>query len=284
MTSRITTFILIIAVVVCSCGKGDDNDAKGEYVASFGNDKLYKDDLVKAISPYENIKDSAALAEDYIDNWLTERVIYNEAIRLITDTAELEERIMQYRRHLYVQEYLEKYLYTNVNMTITDKEVTEYYNKHLSEYVLNTSYIKAHYMTIPSKLAKYYDIFETLRKSDLNSEKELGDYCAVPDRNVYFVKNWLELDDFLKLINYNGTINPQELRYKNTLDYTYDTLRYLVKFDEYTLPGAQMPLELAKPQIIQIIMNKRRHDKYIQGKNELVNKYKSNGTITIRNQ
>ena len=31
------------------------------------------------------------------------------------------------------------------------------------------------------------------------------------------------------------------------------------------------------------IMNKRRHDKYLQNKRELMNKYKSDGTIVIGN-
>ncbi len=139
-------------------------------------------------------------------------------------------------------------------------------------------------MTIPPQITRYYEIFDKLRKSDLDSEQELGDYCDGPDKNVYFVKDWVELNDFLKLINFSGSLEPYELKYKNTLDYIRDTLHYLVKIDDYVVPGDLLPIELAKPQIIQIIMNKRRHDKYIQGKKELLNKYKSDGNITIVNQ
>ena len=78
-------------------------------------------------------------------------------------------------------------------------------------------------------------------------------------------------------------MEPYELKYKNTLDYIRDTLHYLVKIDDYVVPGDLLPIELAKPQIIQIIMNKRRHDKYLQNKRELMNKYKSDGTIVIGN-
>ena len=166
-------------------------------------------------------------------------------------------------------------------MNVTEKEIEDYYDSHLNDYIISTTYIKAHYMTISPKITRYYEIYEKLRKSDLDSEQELGDYCDGPDKQIYFVKDWVELNDFLKLIDYSGTIEPYELKYKNTLDYIRDTLHYLVKIDDYIVPGDLLPLELAKPKIIQIIMNKRRHDKYIQAKQDLLGKYKSSGEIVI---
>lgn len=276
--------LISLAFLLFSCNKKSDAPVEEKYVASIGHEKLYEKELMRAIGPYANASDSAMLADKYIDDWLTERVMYNEAMKIMTDTAEISKKISQYRRQLYSHEYCNKYIYSNVNMNITEKEITDYYDKHLNEYVISTTYVKAHYMTISPKITRYYEIYEKLRKSDLDSEQELGDYCDGPDKAVYFVKDWVELSDFLKLIDYKGTIEPYELKYKNTLDYIRDTLHYLVKIDDYVVPGDLLPIELAKPQIIQIIMNKRRHDKYLQGKKELLNKYKSDGTITIVNQ
>lgn len=273
--------LIFLAFLLFSCNKKSASIVEEKYVASIGHEKLYEKELMQAIGIYADAADSAKLADKYIDDWLTERVMYNEAMKLMTDTAEISKKIMQYRRQLYSHEYCNKYIYSNVNMNITEKEINEYYDKHLNDYVINTTYVKAHYMTIPPQITRYYEIYDKLRKSDLDSEQELGDYCDGPDKNVYFVKDWVELSDFLKLINYNSALEPYELKYKNTLDYIRDTLHYLVKIDDYVIPGDLLPIELAKPQIIQIIMNKRRHDKYIQSKNELLNKYKSDGTITI---
>lgn len=276
--------LISLAFLLFACNKKSESPVEEKFVASIGQEKLYEKELMQAIGPFVDATDSAKLADKYIDDWLTERVMYNEAMKLMTDTAEISKKIMQYRRQLYSHEYCNKYIYSNVNMNITEKEISDYYDKHLNEYIINTSYVKAHYMTIPPQITRYYEIFDKLRKSDLDSEQELGDYCDGPDKNVYFVKDWVELNDFLKLINFSGSLEPYELKYKNTLDYIRDTLHYLVKIDDYVVPGDLLPIELAKPQIIQIIMNKRRHDKYIQGKKELLNKYKSDGNITIVNQ
>ena len=276
---------ILLAIVVCSCGNKSNAPAvQAKYVASFDEDTLFEYELVRAISPFCDSKDSAKLADDYIDEWLTERIMYKEAEKLLSDTTYIAKKIMQYRRQLYTHEYCEKYVYSNVNMNVTEKEINDYYDKHLNEYVINTTYVKAHYMTISPKIVRYYEIYEKLRKSDLDSEQELGDYCDGPDKQIYFVKDWVEFSDFLKLIDYSGTIEPYELKYKNTLDYIRDTLHYLVKIDDYLVPGDLLPIELAKPKIIQIIMNKRRHDKYIQAKQDLLRKYKSNGEIVIGNK
>ncbi|MBO7481619.1 MAG: hypothetical protein J6T63_05855 [Bacteroidales bacterium] len=275
---------ILLAFVISSCSHKSEEPVQEKYVASFGKEKLTERELMQAIGAFAKGNDSAELADEYIDGWLTERMMYSEATKLLYDTAEIHRKAMQYRRQLFSQEYCQKYIYSNVNMNVTEKEINDYYDNHLNEYVINTTYIKAHYMTISPKIVRYYEIFEKLRKSDLNSEQELGDYCDSPDKNVYFVKEWVELNDFIKLINFSGTIEPYELKYKNTLDFVHDTLHYLVKIDDYLIPGDLLPIELAKPRIIQIIMNKRRHDKYLQNKRELMNKYKSDGTIVIGNK
>lgn len=283
MYAKSLTFILF-AIALCSCSHKSEEPVLEKYVASFGKEKLTETELMHAIGAFVKGNDSAELADEYIDGWLTERIMYSEATKLLYDTAEINRKAMQYRRQLFSQEYCNKYIYSNVNMNVTEKEINDYYDKHLNEYVINTTYIKAHYMTISPKIVRYYEIFDKLRKTDLDSEQELGDYCDGPDKNVYFVKDWVELNDFIKLINFSGTIEPYELKYKNTLDFVHDTLHYLVKIDDYLIPGDLLPIELAKPRIIQIIMNKRRHDKYLQNKRELMNKYKSDGTIVIGNK
>ncbi|MBO7134292.1 MAG: hypothetical protein J6W06_09075 [Bacteroidales bacterium] len=275
---------ILVATTLCSCSTKSEEPVQEKYVASFGNEKLTERELMRAIGTFANGTDSAELADEYIDGWLTERIMYSEASKLLYDTAEINRKAMQYRRQLFVHEYCSKYIYSNVNMNVTEKEINDYYDNHLNEYVINTTYIKAHYMTISPKLTKYYEIFEKIRKSTPDDEQELGDYCDGPDKNIYFVKEWVELNDFVKLINFSGNIEPYELKYKNTLDFIYDTLRYLVKIDDYIVPGDLLPIELAKPRIIQIIMNKRRHDKYLQNKQELLSKYKSDGIIVIGNK
>ena len=262
-------------VILSSCAEKEVREQE-KIIAKVNERTLTDAELIAAISPFFDSNDSARLADEYIDDWLTEQLIYAEAEKLLTDTMLISQKLDQYRCQLFVHEYCEKYIYSNVNMSVTEKEISDYYDEHLNDYVINTTYVKAHFMTIPANIVRYYEIFDRVRTSTLDNEQELNDMCYESDKNVYFVKEWIELQDFLKLINYEGTFNSSELKYKNMLDFAHDTLRYLVKIDDFIEPGDLLPLELAKPRIIQIIMSKRKHDKYVQAKDELLNKYKPN--------
>ncbi len=273
MKIRLVVGIFLTCSVLWSCTK-EETPVQEKIIASIDNNVLTETELKNAIYPYANSKDSAKYANEYIDNWLSEKIMLREAERLLTDTAEIADKIENYRCQLYVHEYCEKYIYSNVNMTVTEKEINEYYDTHLNDYVINTTYVKAHYITISPKIISYYTFLEKLRDTDLDSENELNDFCSSGDRTAYFFKDWIEINDFIKVINYPGNIAPEELKYKNTLDYIHDTLRYLVKIDDYIVPGDLLPIELAKSKIIQIIMNKRKHDKYKQAKEDLLSKFK----------
>lgn len=273
---RIKLFVgIILLCTIWSCSE-KAAPVQEKIIARIDDKELTETELANAIFPYASSEDSAKLADEYIDNWLAEKIMYREAERLLTDTTEIADKIDKYRSQLYVHEYCEKYIYSNVNMTVTEKEINEYYDSHLNDYVINTTYVKAHYITISPKITSYYTFLEKLRHTDLDSENELSDFCSSDDRTSCFFKDWIEINDFIKITNYPSNITPEELKYKNTLDYIHDTLRYLVKIDDYIVPGDLLPIELAKSKIIQIIMNKRRHDKYIQAKEDLLSKYKHN--------
>lgn len=262
-------------VMLCSCAE-KEVQVQDKIIARVNERTLTESELIAAISPYSDSKDSAKLADEYVDDWLTEKLMCSEAEKLLSDTMSISKKIDQYRCQLFVHEYCEKYIYSNVNMTVTEKEISDYYDQHLNDYVINTTYVKAHYLTISPSVTRYYDIYERVRNANADNEQDLNNLCVGTDREVFFAKEWIELQDFLRLINFAGVLSPDELKYKNMFDYVHDTLRYLVKIDDYIVPGDLLPIELAKPRIIQIIMSKRRHDKYVQAQSELLNKYKQN--------
>ncbi|MCF0207782.1 MAG: hypothetical protein HUK15_10185 [Bacteroidales bacterium] len=279
MSFRNITILILISLGIFSCKRESEQVVTEKYVVSFENEHLTERELIKAISPYFDEIDSAKLANEYIEDWLTEKSLFCEAKKLLTDTSDIVDKTNKYRRQLYAQEYCNNYIYSNVNNNVTEKEIEEYYNQHLNDYVINTAYVKAHYITFPARIVRYYEIYDFFRKTDLESEQILGDYCAGDEREAYFVKDWVELQDFLKLIKYKIPVQERELKSQGTMDFVIDTIRCLVKIDDIIVPGDLLPIELARPRIIQIIMNERRHEKYIQAKDELLNKYKSNGTI-----
>lgn len=274
-------YILIFALALFSCKSKPSAESDGEIVATVYDENLYKKDIVASMPVFLSAEDSVAFVKDYVDSWIAERLLYAEAKIRIQDSTNIVKKINEYRRQLYIHYYKESVVYVDIKNDVSREEIEEYYNKNLSEYVLATSYVKSHYMTMDAKVTTYSDEFETLSRSKAEDKKILKDYCLGTGRKVYFVEEWTEIRNFLDLINYSGEFSEAELGNRNVLDYINGDLRYLVKIDDYRVKGDYLPLELAIPEITQIIVNKRKEDKINQVKKDLRTKAENDGSLII---
>jgi len=279
---RIVLVAITCLLFVLACGKKEISDNDKSILVSLNGENLYIQDVIKLLPLNCSSEDSAAFVNDYIYSWVSERLLYTEAKVKLTDTSFIVKKINDYRKQLYIHYYKENCIYPEVNTEISLEEITEYYNKHLAEYVLETSYVKAHYLTMDSKVIQHSDEWEKIHNNGLEDKKYLQDYCIGTGRKVYFIEEWTEIRNFLDIINYSGEFSEYDIANKNDLIYINGELRYIVKIDEYKGPGDYMPLDLITPEIIQIIMNNRKKDKLVQVTNELVNKAKEEGTLIIK--
>lgn len=270
---------IIILMFFISCNN-KEVEPKGKIIAKYGNEYLMEEDLIKLLPRFNSKTDSVNFVNDLINLWLEPRLFYDEAKLKITDTLNIANKINDYRQNLYVNQYLENFIYNSINQDVSKNEIEEYYNKYLDNYKLSNTFVKAHYMTILDKKATYYYEYEKIKNSSLEDEKSLKDYCVGTGRKVYFYHDWIELNDFLEIINYkldeNGFDNA-----KFFLDYVYEDLRYLVKIDELVAEGEIMPIEIAEPFIYQVIIKNRKDNKYQQILNELKTNALNSGKLII---
>jgi len=265
-----------------ACGQKNDPDTQKQVLVNYNDEYLYLQDVLKMMPLHCNSEDSAAFVNSYIETWVSDRLLYEDAKNKLTDTTFIVKKLNDYRRQLYIHYYKEGFIFPEVSTEVSTEEINEYYNKHLSDYVLETSYVKAHYLTMDSKVVQHSDEWEKIHNTGLSDKKFLKDYCIGTSRKVYFIEDWTEIRNFLDVINYSGEFSEYDIGNKNVLNYINGELRYIVKIDEFRTKGDYMPLELITPQIIQIITNNRKNDKLVQQTNELMNKAKEEGTLIIK--
>jgi len=278
---QILGFSILISATLWSC-KGKNDKVPGEdVIAVVDGAKLYKQDLIKIIPEFNNPEDSAAFVDEYIQNWIADQLLFIEAKKNLTDTTMIVKKLNDFRQQLYIHYYKESVLFVDIKTEVTQTEIDEYYNKHLQDYVLATSYVKAHYLTMDAKVTAYSDEWEKVSNSGPEDKKMLKDYCIGTGRKIYFIEEWTEIRNFLDIVNYSGEFSESELGSRNVLDYINGSLRYLVKIDEFRSKGDFLPVELAVPEITQIIINNRKDDKLIQVKKDLKKSATSAVTVII---
>ena len=85
--------------------------------------------------------DSSAISEpqlqQYIQRWLTDEILYREAIRRGLDRSDnISARLDRIRRQLAVQALLELEVFNDRSVRATDKEVGDYFEAHKEEFIL----------------------------------------------------------------------------------------------------------------------------------------------------
>ena len=270
--------IVFISIFIFSCKNKSENSVDKNAIATVNGQSLYQKDIVSILPKHISSEDSAEYVSKYINQWVANLVLYAEAKETLMDTSIIEEKIKQYRQQLYVYYYIEKFIYI-----ISEQEINDYYNKHLQDYVLAKTYVKAHYMTMNANVYTYYQERDKLFNSSLEDKEILQDFCIGTGRKVYFVEEWTELGDFLNEVKYFEKFDANELLFKSTYEHIAGKLRYLIKYDDYKTIGDYMPLEIAKEDIVTIIINNRKRNKIIQKQNELIEKGIKSGSVILKN-
>ena len=282
MIYRLICILVIVGFFNISCKNNKEVKPTGIVVAQVNGEYLYQNDIVKILPKNISSEDSANYVSNYIHAWVGDRLLYYEARRVLTDTASIENKIKNYRQQLYIYYYCEKHIYSNVDYKLSEEEIQDYYNKHLQDYVLAKTYVKAHYMTMDAEVSTYYLERDRLFNSSIEDKNELQDFCVGTGRKVYFFEDWTELGEFLDVVKCLGVFDANELLFKSTLENISGNLRYLIKFDDYRTIGNYMPLEIARDKIAEILINKKKKEQYSQKQNQLIEQGIKSGSVVLK--
>ena len=166
---------------------------------------------------------------------------------------------------------MEQLIGKEIDLKVDSVEIVNYYNTHLNDYFLRSSVVKAHYFVISSNIATYYNVVDKLRQSKLEDVEELRQYCSGTERQVFFLDKWTDFKDFLVSINYKSNISDDQLTINNIIDIISGDKRYIIKVDNVCLKTSIAPLELLQNDIVQIIINNRKKEKFAEIKNKIIN-------------
>lgn len=281
MSNKTIALFAIIIIVLAACKQNETVEVKQDVIASVNGEYLYQKDIIQILPKNISSEDSAKMVSEYVRAWVANKLLFAEARDVLTDTTVIEQKIKLYREQLYTYYYTENFIYNKVDYKLTEEEIEAYYNKHLQDYVLAKTYVKAHYMTMDAEVYTYYMERDKLFNSSIEDREELEDFCIGTGRKVFFNEDWIELGEFLDIVK-RPALDPNELLFKSTFEHVYDKTRYLIKFDDYKTIGDYMPLEIAKPEIAEILINKKKNEELIKKQKQLIEQGLESGAVILK--
>ncbi len=217
---------------------------------------LYKSDLQQAIPPGSSAEDSAAIADHYIRQWAISVLMYEKAERNISNTEEIEALVEDYRKSLLIHEYEEQLINQRMK-PVSEADIQEFYENYASAFTIQDDILKGILLVIPQDAPQQQNVRKWLAdagntKSLERIEKYTLQYAIGYD---FFLDRWVSLGQIQRDIP--AVSLPQSLQ-KGLIERSDSTRLYLLKVEEVRHKGDNMPYEYAKPEIENVLRNRKK--------------------------
>ena len=264
----LSTAVLLFAILFSGCTL-EKREVPGAIV-SVGNRYLTREMLDQVIPDGLSPRDSSAFADAYVRHWAEDELVYDVAQKNIPDVERIENLVDRYRRELFVHEYQKQILSEKLDAEISDDAVKNYYRTHLDKFILKTPIVKGLFLKVAETTPELKNLKKWYRGKDHASVENIEKYTLHNIINYdYFYDRWVSFDEVMSAIPYTVTDANRFLQTHTFLEINNEGYWYLLTISDYLPAGAHMPLDFARTQIEEILLNQKRMDFLHQMNKEL---------------
>ena len=225
-------------------------------IVEIGTDVLYEEDIKQVLPLGLSDADSTLFAQQFIKNWAQDVLFYQNAIRNIPDTKDIDRLVENYRRSLIEHEYQRRLIEQKFSSEISDEDIEQFYNDNERLFVLDESLLKGLFLKISNKSHDLSDIRKLYTLQDDESFEEIEKYSI---RNAarceFFYDNWRTVAEIEVLLP--AMDKPLESLIKNNggFEFKDEEYIYLLNVSEYAPKGGIEPLDHARSRIRGLLIN-----------------------------
>jgi len=270
-----TGFILLVtaAWLLSGCQALEKKQQAGAVVELNGN-YLYLSTLDEMTIGLSS-EDSARIAQQYIDQWAKDLLMYNNA--KAQATPEIEAMVEDFRRVLYMHAYEEYLIDTRMPKTIADSTAEQIYTRMPNRFQLDESILKGMLVVVPNDAPNIPKLRQWLAKESLDDiEKYVYQNASGYE---LFSDKWLTTTDIISRMPVARKDLENRIKTKNQIELS-DTLKtYLLQITDKHLNGEKMPLDYARPEIEKILLSARQVEFLQEERERMYNEAIENGQI-----
>lgn len=251
--------ILVIAAAMTGCGQEHNHKGKTPLVEVSG-EFLYKEDLQAALPLNISKDDSVLFAEHYIKNWIEDALLFDKAEGNIPDNDKISKLVENYRRALIMHTYQEELVNQKLANDISEEEINAYYEKNKELFRLDNPLVKGLFIKVPLSSPDLGNVRVWYRKNNQDVIEKLEKYSL---RNAvsydYFYDRWTSVPDVAAKIPLKVLDTDANYLDKNRNVEVKDTaFCYFLHIEDFLGKDKQKPLDFARDEIKEILINLKR--------------------------
>lgn len=245
---------LLASFLLVGCAAYEKKNQSGAAVEVNGQ-YLYRstlDSLTLGLSP----EDSTRIVQQYVSQWAKDILMYENAHKRVNDG--IERMAEDYRRSLYVRAYEEYLVERRMPKTVADSTVIQLYMQMPDRFILEESIVRGILVVIPTDAPKA----DKLRASMAKQELDAIEKYAYQNASGYelFMDRWKTTTQLMTQMPMERTELEAALKNKTQVEVSDSLKIYILQVTEKYLRGDEMPLDYARPQIEEIVLNTRQAD------------------------
>lgn len=267
------SILLSLQVVSCWWHRNSTQYVYGKTpVVEIGDDVLYYEDLKQAIPLGLSESDSSIFAERYIKNWAQDVLFYQNAIRNIPDTKDIDRLTENYKRSLIEHEYQRRLIEQKFSSEITDGEVEQFYYDNQRLFVLDESLLRGLFLKISNKSHDLAEIRKLYTRMDDESFEGIEKYCIRNSgRCEFFYDSWRTVAEIEVLLPAMDMSLESVLCDSCSFEFSDNEYIYLLNVSKYIPRGGLEPLEHARARIRGLLVNNNEVEYMRKIKEDLYN-------------
>lgn len=122
----------------------------GAFVARVNNQYLTPEKVAEGLDT--TARATEPKVRDFVTEWVNSALLYEEAkSRGLDRSAEVNETLDEMRRQLAVNQLLEKEIYTDQSVEVSEEEIKAYYDQHKGDYLLSEDVAKIRFVRFTSR-------------------------------------------------------------------------------------------------------------------------------------
>lgn len=252
---------ILFFVFLLSCNLNNELDKN--IIAKVGDKTLTFEELLEKVPNNIERLDSTVVVNEIINNWALNELLIKNAEMNLSELVKnrLKKNSNEYYNNLLVNTYKKKIASVNSDTLINKKDIAEYYDTNMNNFVLYEDIVQARYIRLNKN---NFNINEIKRRFRRFNRDDIIFFDSISLQLLNYSLNdsiWINKDLFFKKINVLDDEEIDRIVKKTLYIVKEDSLDvYLVKINRFKGINDKAPLTYIYKRIEELIINKKKVD------------------------
>ena len=252
---------ILFFVFLLSCNLNNELDKN--IIAKVGDKTLTFEELLEKVPNNIERLDSTVVVNEIINNWALNELLIKNAEMNLSELVKnrLKKNSNEYYNNLLVNTYKKKIASVNSDTLVNQKDIAEYYDTNLNNFVLYEDIVQARYVRLNKN---NFNLNEIKRRFRRFNRDDIIFFDSISLQLLNYSLNdsiWINKDLFFKKINVLDDEEIDRIVKKTLYIVKEDSLDvYLVKINGFKGINDKAPLNYIYKRIEELIINKKKVD------------------------